>query len=67
MRALVVEAQQLEPTGGAGGAAHRASCGEQAMSEATNHRLLQLPEMKEKVWLSRTAIDRLIAEDQFPK
>jgi prophage regulatory protein len=37
------------------------------MSEAANRRLLRLPEVKEKVGLSRTAIYRLIAEGQFPR
>ena len=37
------------------------------MSEAASRRLLRLPEVKEKVGLSRTAIYRLIAEGQFPR
>lgn len=37
------------------------------MSGATNRRLLRLPEVKEKVGLSRTAIYRLIALGQFPR
>lgn len=41
--------------------------GDQAMSQAANRRLLRLPEVKERVGLSRTAIYRLIAEGQFPR
>ena len=37
------------------------------MSGAANRRLLRLPEVKEKVGLSRTAIYKLIAEGQFPR
>ena len=37
------------------------------MSYASNRRLLRLPEVKEKVGLSRTAIYKLIAEGQFPR
>ncbi len=37
------------------------------MSNASNRRLLRLPEVKEKVGLSRTAIYKLIAEGQFPR
>ena len=37
------------------------------MSGAANRRLLRLPEVKEKVGLSRTAIYRLIAEGRFPR
>jgi len=37
------------------------------MSSNTNRRLLRLPEVKQKVGLSRTAIYRLIAEGQFPR
>jgi prophage regulatory protein len=37
------------------------------MSTTPNRRLLRLPEVKQKVGLSRTAIYRLIAEGQFPR
>ncbi len=48
------------------GAMDRADGGE-AMSNASNRRLLRLPEVKEKGGLSRTAIYKLIAEGQFPR
>jgi prophage regulatory protein len=44
-----------------------ASDGAQAKSRAPNRRLLRLPEVKDKVGLSRTAIYKLIAEGQFPR
>lgn len=37
------------------------------MTVSTTRRLLRLPEVKQKVGLSRTAIYRLIAEGQFPR
>ncbi len=40
---------------------------EPARLPAPDRRLLRLPEVKEKVGLSRTAIYRLIAEGHFPR